>query len=93
MSMSPEQRSQRARIGGFASWANTSDPSARTEPARRAFKDRFERQVDPDGTLPEAERRRRAEAARRAYYARLAFQSAQARRRRAAGRSASKGRQ
>jgi hypothetical protein len=43
---------------------------------------RFERQVDPDGTLPEAERLRRAEAARKAYFTGLAFKSAKARRER-----------
>jgi hypothetical protein len=50
--------------------------------ARQAFLDRFEREVDPDGTLPPAERARRAEHARKAYFAKLALKSAQARRRR-----------
>ncbi len=52
-----------------------------TAPARRAFNDRFEKEVDPDGNLPPAERQRRAEAARKAYFTRLALKSAQARRR------------
>ena len=52
-----------------------------TAPARRAFNDRFENEVDPDGTLPPAERQRRAEAAKKAYFTRLALKSAQARRR------------
>ena len=82
--MTPEERSLRARMGGYASWANTSDPASRTAPARAAFQDRFERQVDPDGSLPVAERRRRAEAAKKAYYTGLALKSAQARRKRAA---------
>ncbi len=43
---------------------------------------RFERQVDPDGTLPEAERRRRAEAAKKAYFLGLALKSTKARRKR-----------
>jgi hypothetical protein len=42
--------------------------------------DRFERQVDPDGELPPAERARRAGHARKAYFTRLALRSAQARR-------------
>jgi len=45
-----------------------------------AFMARFEREVDPDGTLAE-ERARRAEAARKAYFAQLAHKSAKARRR------------
>jgi hypothetical protein len=40
---------------------------------------RFEREVDPDGTLPEAERKRRVVAARQAHMAKCAFLSRQAR--------------
>lgn len=57
------------------------DPAAHTAPARAAFMDRFEREVDPDGTLDPAARARRAEHARKAYFTRLALQSAKARRR------------
>ena len=56
-----------------------------TANAREAFLARFEREVDPDGTLDPAERIRRAEHARKAYFARLALKSVQARRRRAEG--------
>jgi hypothetical protein len=73
-------RSLIARLAAHESWANTADPSARTAPARRALLDRFEREVDPDGVLPPAERARRAGHARKAYFARLALRSAQARR-------------
>lgn len=45
-----------------------------TANARAAFNDRFVREVDPDGVLPEAERQRRAECARKAYFAGLAPQ-------------------
>ena len=69
-----------ARIAAHESWARTTDPSARTEPARRALLDRFEREVDPDGVLSLAERARRAGHARKAYFTRLALRSAQARR-------------
>lgn len=65
--LTPAQRSLRAKAAADASWANTSDRSARTEPARRAALTRFERQVDPTGELPEKERRLRAASARRAY--------------------------
>lgn len=69
-----------ARIAAHQSWANTSDRSARTAPARRAALDRFERQVDPDGSLPPDERARRAEHAKRAHFLALARKSALARR-------------
>ncbi len=73
-------RSLIARLAAHESWARTTNPSARTEPARRALLDRFERQVDPDGLLSPAERARRAGHARKAYFTRLALRSAQARR-------------
>lgn len=43
---------------------------------------KFEKEVDPDGSLPPAERAKRAEHARKAYFKRLALKSAQTRRRR-----------
>jgi hypothetical protein len=76
----PQERSLAARIASHASWANTTDPAARTAPARKALLDRFEREVDPDGTLPPAERARRAEHAKKVYFTRLALASAKARR-------------
>jgi hypothetical protein len=84
MPLSPSERSQRSRLAVLVSHAQETDPAARTAPARQAFKDRFERQVDPDGILPEADRLRRADFARRAYYTSLAFKSAKARRAKAA---------
>jgi hypothetical protein len=79
--LSPEQRSQRARLAAFALFAKV-DPVAHTEPARRAFLERFENEVDPDRTLSPQERARRAEYARKAYFARLALRSSQVRSRR-----------
>jgi hypothetical protein len=73
------QRVLRAKAAADASWANTSDRAARTEPARRAALARFERQVDPNNELPEDERHRRAASARRSYFRRLALRSAQTR--------------
>jgi hypothetical protein len=64
--LTPAERSLRARMAVHTSWAHTTDRAARTAPARRAALQRFERQVDPDGTLNPAERRRRAEQAMRA---------------------------
>lgn len=80
--MSMTTRQLIGSIGGHESWARTSDRTQRTAPGRAAFMARFEREVDPDGTLPEAERLRRAENAKSAYYKRLALKSASTRRRR-----------
>lgn len=82
--LSPAERSMRARIAAHTSWANTPDPAARTSRGTQALLAKFEHQVDPDGTLTPAERARRAEHARRAYFQRLAYKSAVARRRKAA---------
>jgi hypothetical protein len=84
VSLPAPERALRARIASHASWANTSNPSERTAPGRRAFLERFEHQVDPNGTLPEAERIRRADHARKAYFTALALKSAQARRKKSA---------
>jgi hypothetical protein len=82
--MSAEERERHARLAAHAMHARN-DSRAVTANARRAFLDRFEHQVDPDGVLPVAERCRRAEHAKREHMLRLALRSAQVRRRRAAG--------
>jgi hypothetical protein len=69
----------RARLGAHASWARTEDRTARMAPAWRASMARFDREVDPEGVLPEDERARRAEHARKAYFTRLALLSSRAR--------------
>ena len=63
-------------------WAHEPDRTAATAPARDALEARFEREVDPDGTLPPDERAKRARNARKAYYQALAIKSAKARARR-----------
>lgn len=83
MSREPaSERSLRARMAAHRRWQHTDDPAAATAPARAAFHDRFERDVDPHGELPTDERARRAQHARKAYFAELARKSARARRRR-----------
>jgi hypothetical protein len=75
----------RGRIGGLTTHSRH-DSREITRAARERFLTSFIDQVDPERTLPEAERLRRAEAARRAHMARLAHASAKARRaRRPAG--------
>lgn len=75
------RRSMAGRIAADTRWAHESDRAAATAPARRAFADRFEREVDPQGLLPLAERKQRAARLRRAHMTRLALRSAEARRR------------
>ena len=53
-----------------------------TRPAREGFYAKFEREVDPDGTLRPRERAKRAEFARKPQMQRMALKSVQARRRR-----------
>lgn len=73
-----EQRAAWGRIGAHTTHANH-DGAAITANARRAFLDKFEREVDPDGLLEPGERARRAEHARKAHMQRLALKSAAAR--------------
>jgi hypothetical protein len=79
--------SLRGRIGAYELHARY-DPRETTAKARATFLARFERDVDPDGVLPEPERRKRAEAARKAYFARLGLASARARSKKTAPRMA-----
>lgn len=65
-SMTPEQRSLRARVAALSRSAH-SDPREMTAAASAGFLKRFELQVDPNNELSEEERTRRATAARRAY--------------------------
>lgn len=75
----PAERTLRARAAAYR-LHSLYDSRELTANARRAFNDRFARQVDPDLKLPAVERARRAECARKAYYAELAAKSARARR-------------
>lgn len=68
----PQERRLVAQIGAHASWAKTTDRSARTAPGRAAMDQKFLEQADGDPV--------RAEHFRKAYYKRLALKSAAARR-------------
>jgi hypothetical protein len=81
----PEVRSMAARIAANSRWAREFHRAEATAAARRGFRRRFEREVDPEGVLPPEERARRVENAISAYYTRMALRSAQARRARRAG--------
>jgi hypothetical protein len=76
--LSPEQRKLRAQIAANTRWSRE-DPRVGAARARPAWYRRFLDQVDPDRTLPPAERDRRVQAAVRAEMQRLAFLSSKAR--------------
>ena len=80
-SVSPEFARLRASAGGNASWANTKDRSARTEPAREArwaqYLERARELQGPDASDEAVERA--AEHLRRADMARMSLAAAKAR--------------
>lgn len=65
-----------AQVAAHTRWAHTADRQAATAPARTAFIERFEREVDPNNELDPVERARRADSAKKAYFLRLAAKSA-----------------
>lgn len=79
MPLTPEQRSQRARIAALTRWSNE-DPKATATRGQNGLRARIERDVAekfPD--VAPAELARRADVAYRAHFARLAFASAKSR--------------
>lgn len=84
-STDPGHRALIARVASHTRWSKVRDRAAATAPARKAALERFEKEVDPEGTLPPEVRAQMAESARKAYFARLALKSAQARRAKAGG--------
>jgi hypothetical protein len=59
-SLTPAQRTERARAAAHTKWAREPDRLAATAPGRRAAFQKLLDEVDPDHTLPEAERHKRA---------------------------------
>jgi len=78
--LTPSERTLRARMAAHMLHSRY-DSKELTKPARAKFEQRFLDEVDPERTLTEAERNRRAQHARSAYFTKLAMKSAQARRR------------
>lgn len=87
--LTPEQRSLRARAGAYALHAQG---GTSTLAGTAAFLARFEAEVDPDGILAPEERARRAGFARKAYFAKLALASSRARAMKRAGPDRDSGR-
>lgn len=61
------------RVGAYSRWAKEPDRKAATAPARRGFRARFEREVDPQGVLSPAELAKRTDYAISAHMSRLAL--------------------
>lgn len=86
--MDPADRTLRARLAAHSSWANTPDPTSRTEKARAAATERFVKQARekyPDGS--EELIQRTAEHLRKAHYARMGMASAAKRRKGASAKA------
>jgi hypothetical protein len=88
--LTPEERTLRAKLGAHASWANTTDPSARTAKARATFEQSFvDRAREKHG--PEASDEliaRTAASLRAAHFAAIQLKSATSRRKKAAAKTA-----
>jgi hypothetical protein len=81
VALTPEQRALHARMAAYSLHAKT-DSREHTRPAREAFLQRFQDQVDPDRQLAPDERDRRARQALKAHMTALALRSSTARARR-----------
>lgn len=77
--MDSEAYRRRAEHAARVRWAH-SDPVAGTEPARAGLWAKFEREVDPDGTLTSRERSRRVQSAHKAHMMKMTELSLKARR-------------
>ena len=77
--MTFSEASLRGQIGAHTRWARETDRSAATLPARRGLEAKFEREVDPEGILPPAERAKRVENARNAHMAKMRLASSKSR--------------
>ena len=78
--LTPAERSLRARLAIETRWAREADRKAATAKARAGLLARFEAEVDPEGKLAPAERRERAERLRKAAMLKMSLRSAQVRR-------------
>jgi hypothetical protein len=76
--MTPEQRTQRARLAALTRWSRE-DPRPAAAIARRGADEKLRNEIDPTRSLPPEELERRVVAARRARMTKLALLSSQAR--------------
>jgi hypothetical protein len=73
--LTPEQRSLRSSIASNERWGRTprSERVAAGERGQKGLQARFEREADPDGTMPPDERARQGNRLFRAYMSRMAL--------------------
>jgi hypothetical protein len=83
LSLTPAQRTLRARVAAYARAAKY-DGREVTRPAYNGRMAKLAAQVDPEGTLPEIERQRRAYAALRSQMSALSLKASRKRTRKAA---------
>lgn len=83
----PQERALNARIAAHTRWGRTEDRAQATAPARVGLRAKFEREVDPDGTLPPDEVARRADHLQQAHMLRMSQRAAEVRRQRRGGDS------
>lgn len=86
--MPSTQKRIASQVGAHESWVRTTDRTARTAPARKAFEDRFAAKVReqfPD--LDDAQVGVRAEHLKKAHFLRMALASAKARKAKATRKS------
>ena len=79
-SRSAQDRSLVAQIAAAERWGRTPDRTAATAPARAGLRAKFEREVDPDGTLDPAELGRRVDQLVRAHMLRMSVKAKASRR-------------
>jgi hypothetical protein len=77
----PDERVLVAKIAAAERWGRTRDRTAATAPARAGLRSKYQREVDPDGTLPTEEVTRRVDALMHAHMLRMSLKAAQGRRR------------
>lgn len=77
-SLSAAELSERGRLAANTRWAGE-DPREQAARARTTLLERFRRQADPDGSLPEYEVERRARALLNAHMSAMRFAKSRAR--------------
>lgn len=83
--LTPAERTLRAQIAANTRWGRTKDRKAATAAARVGMRTKFEREVDPDGSLDPDERDRRVDSLMRAHMQRMTLAAKRARSQRARG--------
>src|SRR5271154_6980552 len=78
--LTPQQRKLRASKAGLTGWDNTVDRSARARHANAGLIAKWEREIDPDGTMDRQELARRVKTKQKLHMADMSWKAVQARR-------------